>query len=258
MIDWTSKLRSLNLGSLLEYLPQTGLDCIPWIEFLRQVRSIIKVSTDPRAQTKWKDDLYDCLPGDWTEKQLPQLISVESWPDMDPEVRMIWGERILELYFKTLIHLRKTNLDFRAERFHLSRDPNNQSHWEMSRFFVAYEPSFGENIALMYQGYYEQRPKDFRQALTGLGVLGTEQSPDEIEKLLFQHFGEASDKPQAFKLEEFKKSYLDLFNYVRKHKRKIPANFIWMGLSLAGLYECLEKLGGQYRVREVYRRSLRS
>ena len=51
---------------------------------------------------------------------------------------------------------------------------------------------------------------------------------------------------------------MELFSYLRKHRRKIPANFVWLGLMLASLYETLEVLGTEYNVCEVYRRAIKT
>ncbi len=256
MSDWLNKLKLLNLGTLLEYMPHTGLDCIPWLEFLKQARQIIRVSADPKVHARWQSELQELFPGEWSTTNSPQLFSKSSWDKLEPEVRFHWGEKIIELYFLSLLKWRKVNLDFRADRFFLSRDLAMSSHWSLSRFYIQYDPKFCENMTMAYNGFYENRPKDFRQALSNMGVIGKEEELEPFEKLFQTHFGEPTDKPASFNLSEFKKSYFKLFQYIRKTHKKVPANFIWLGLCLSGLYECLENLGGEYQSRDIYRRVL--
>lgn len=255
MIDWLKKLKDLNLGSLAEYIPQTGIQSISWVEFLKQAGVILKTMGDPAAQKKWKEEIAKDLSSTWRVLPEENLVDDDRWSELSPQAKTFWGEQIFELFFRGLLLTQRTNLDFRSGRFSFSKDIlRPHGAWELSRFYLQYNPEFSKSMTLFFQGYYEQRPKVFRQSLINLGFIGQEQDSAEIEKILQGYFGEPTDSPTEFKLASFKKSFLSLFNYLGKHNKKIPANFVWMGLCLAGIYETLESLNSSYSARAAYHR----
>ena len=128
----------------------------------------------------------------------------------------------------------------------------------MSRFFIGFDLQFSKSLKLLYQGYYEQRPLDLREGLIQMNFLGREQDSSTIEGLLASYFGSATDKPSTFSIDQYRKSFLDLYNYLRLNHRKIPANFVWLGIILAGMCETLQELGVDYQVREAYRRAVQN
>src|SRR4051812_17098001 len=130
MLDWKKKLKTLNLGSLFEYVPHTGLECIPWIDFLRQTKSILRVSTDTKAQARKKAEVYDHIPACWMPSKKPEQLDSKKWANLPEDARKFWGERILSLYFKTVLIDQKTNLDFRSEKFFLPQETDQPAHWD--------------------------------------------------------------------------------------------------------------------------------
>lgn len=262
-MDWLKKIKALNLGSLTEYLPQTGLESVSWVEFVKQASTVLKTSADHKSLKKVREELRSSLLPEFVESSqglvsLKELCALKT--DENLEVRRYWGEKVLGLYFESVLakpHL--LNLDFRPDAFFVSKNLNEpRAHWALSRFIVKLETGFSLSLGLLYKGYYEQRPKDFKQALIELSLLGVEQDPMELENLLLSYFGNAGEKPVTFELKKFKTSFIELFKYLKKNKRKIPSNFMWMGLALAGVYETLELLGADYHVKEVFIRSRKS
>lgn len=255
MQNWLKKIGAEKLGTFVEFFPQEAIETISWLEFVKQAGSIVKTSTHFTGQKNWRRSLRSDLPQIWLSKPRVDLLASKQWEQLTPEVRDFWGEQILELHFRSVISWEKTNLDFRPFRFFLSPDTAvPASYWEFSRFFTNFESDFCSQLRLLYKGYYDNRPKDLRMALVQLGFLGTEQDYAEIEKILFGNLGEASDKPIPFSSKMFQTMKSELFRYLKRHNKKIPANFIWFGLSMAGMYETLELLGGKYNVRKAYRR----
>jgi predicted unusual protein kinase regulating ubiquinone biosynthesis (AarF/ABC1/UbiB family) len=146
------------------------------------------------------------------------------------------------------------NLDMRPSGFRFSKriDDHACAQWVFSRFFGGTDPKFSKSLLLLYRGYYLSRPKDFRQALIDLGLLGSEQDPHELEGLLLDYFGQAGDAPIRFETLKFKQSFFSLFKYLKKNKRKVPSRLIWVGLALAGVYETLELLNAEFNVKDVF------
>ena len=111
---------------------------------------------------------------------------------------------------------------------------------------------------MIYEGYYFENHHKLTEGMLKVGLI-TDTNPatvEEIKKLLFSHFGEASDKEVIFELDHFKASFHSLFLYLKKNKIQLSSDFLFLGIYLVTLYLTLSKIGQPVDVNSCFRRSL--
>ena len=72
--DWLKRVRHINLGTLTEFLPHSGLDTVAWLEFLKQSQLVVKVSTQSRLQAQWQGDIQNLFPALWSHDDNPDFV----------------------------------------------------------------------------------------------------------------------------------------------------------------------------------------
>jgi hypothetical protein len=162
------------------------------------------------------------------------------------------GEQVLGLYFSQFKSDDGIFLDLRASSFGLS----SQGHilWRPNNLWKRLDPEFRKGMLSIYEGYYLDRPKLFRQGLLQAGLIKdhfASKLVSQVEDMLISHIG-GDTSCYMFKVSHFTNSFEKLFQFLIKEKIILHSDFLYLGLYLGGLYLHLESLGRTYDVRRAF------
>lgn len=166
------------------------------------------------------------------------------------------GESILKLYFEQLKSDQWVFLDLRLNHLHQATD-NEKPHllWEPSPLMHRFSNSFLEGLHQVYEGFYEDHAAKLEGGLIQLGLLDTNSTDYEKQKLiglLLSHFDKGSEGLVLFDLGDFYQSFHQMFVHLKKQKRRLQTDFVFLGIYLVSLYIGLEKLGVGLDVRSAW------
>ncbi|MAW08070.1 MAG: hypothetical protein CME61_07290 [Halobacteriovoraceae bacterium] len=167
-----------------------------------------------------------------------------------------FGECILEFYFSQLLNQQIIFLDLRPERFSFSEE---LVLFEPNGLYYEFSKDFLRGLKLIYEGFYCDEDDIFERGLELLGLI----SPDDDDHykseviLIFKtHFSGAADSKLKFDLDEFRKSFHEIFSFILKHDKKLPNEFIFLGVYLVTCYMNLTRLDEALDVKKCFLRVL--
>ena len=229
------------LRQLARFVPTTGWDAIEWRPMLsamrsvswqfmtgRGVRDLRRVTRETVTAVTLTDDLYDAEP----------LEDVE-----DAGRLQALGDDILHLYFGQWLVDEGLFLDLRAARFGVQDDG---LLYQPNGLWIRLRSEFREGMVALYRSFYSDDDSAFEDALRQMGMLkpGLSKSAEsELKELLHAHFG-VDQSAQVFRIDEFKASFDELFEFFIANDYKLHSDFVFVGFYLITLYLTLEQ-GGQ-------------
>ena len=235
--------------ALMEYISPAAFKVINYKKAMIQLLKISKNSINQK-QVREVTAAHQDLMGD--HLRISKLATSEELEDVD---QLKLAEQILDIYFSQFFSLSGCFLDLRLKHFKASK---TILHWNPSSFVHRFDAEFSDGMLLIYEGYYFENHNKLTEGMVKVGLI-TDTNPaavEEIKKLLFSHFGEASDKEVIFELDHFKASFHSLFLYLKKNKIQLSSDFLFLGIYLVTLYLTLAKIGQPVDVNFCFRRSL--
>lgn len=236
------------LRQLARFVPTTGWDAIEWRPMLaamrsvswqfmtgRGVRKLRRVTQEAVPAVTLTDSLYDARPLDEVEEagRLREL-----------------GDDILYLYFGQWLVDEGLFLDLRSTRFGVQEDA---LLYEPNGLWIRLRPEFREGMVALYRSFYSADDSAFENALRQMGMLkpGLSRAAEtELKELLHAHFG-VDQSAQVFRIDEFKASFDELFEFFIANDYKLHSDFVFVGFYLITLYLTLEQGGQPHDTRRI-------
>lgn len=169
----------------------------------------------------------------FAEHGLPIVLDISGSgePAMEPEDPRAFGEKVVTLFFHQLCFSDGAILDLRAEAF--CEGEAEELMWQPSRWWTRYQESFIVPLREVYAGYYGDEPARFEDALGELGLNGAAE--------VFRRQLGGDPQSTAFDLDAFVSNFADVFVFCRDNDIALPAGFVPFGISLATMYENLDR-----------------
>jgi hypothetical protein len=155
------------------------------------------------------------------------------------------GTILLRLFFHQLFECDAALLDLRYARFAAH---NETLVWDPQRLWIRWDADFLPRLRALYTSFYGGETADFRSALDALGI-------GCLRETFSASFGGGRQAASTFSLRDFQRSFHETFMCCREAGATLHPNFLGLGISLACLYEHLERLGGSYNVTDAFRAS---
>jgi hypothetical protein len=134
-----------------------------------------------------------------------------------------------------VLDLRSSSFDFKAGKL----------RWTPKPVFYEWDPSFIEGVRKMYRGFYQG---DQTAYMEGLNALDLGHAADIFQN----HFGVGDQRAVSFHLDDFRKSFQQIFESCKKNKTRLHPDFFALGVFLLCLYEHLESLKVPLDVRGAF------
>ena len=151
------------------------------------------------------------------------------------------AELALTIYFAQIFKADTAILDLRFSTF------VGPKQWSPKPLFFRWDSHFRKAMTDIYSGFYDQDSERYAKGLHELQL-------DHASELFLAHFG--SDQTAVkFKLENFKRSFHDVFLSCKEHRVKLHPNFFALGAYLLSLYEHLETADVTLNVRDCYKKA---
>ena len=112
-------------------------------------------------------------------------------------------------------------------------------------------------LKLIYQGFYCDEDASFEQGLELLGLISLDDDDcykSEIILIFKTHFSGAADSKVKFDLDEFRKSFHEIFSFIFRHNKKLPNEFIFLGVYLVTCYMNLARVDEVLDVKKCFLR----
>lgn len=149
--------------------------------------------------------------------------------------------RLVTLYFHQLFSAEPTLLDMRATAFEHGAPA---LLWTPVPWVHTWSDDFLPPLRDLYMGYYDGDEQAFRHGLSGLGL-------SVAGDLLRRHFGEEPES-QRFRMADFIATFQEVFRRCRDAGVRLHPDFVPLGIYLAGLYDCLERVDVRVDVRACF------
>jgi hypothetical protein len=235
-------------GDLIEMAP-ASFDLMSLRGIATQGLQLISKAANPRRFDKVVADMQGRL----RAASVPVLIEEHrtTAPLREPSSltrpRRRWiGQLALEVYFAQLFGGDDAVLDLRPSSFGV--DGSGDAVWRPRPIYVRWDPEFIEGIRNVYAGFFIDRAEQLDAGLLALG-LGSSAG------LLLGHLGDGNQRSVRFSSEQLRSLLRDIAEQRRSEAPKLHANFIPLGLLLAGLHELLEELELAFDVRSAFMRT---
>ncbi len=237
------------LNALLEYISPAAFKVIDW------KKSAKKYIFSPKSKVRTQAILTEIE----AKKNLfhPDLEFSADSTDVAPLDQSLKSyEIILDLYFSQIYASDVMFLDLRSKFF---LQNNKTIVYSPSNTIIEIEPDFRLGLIDLYEGFYFDQPKKLRKGLLQLGLIAPQGDDDteddgyeQVKDLLFSHFGHDKQSSVVFNLKEFTSSFHQLFMYLKTNGRQLPADFLFLGVSLTTLYTTLAQCKEGIDVRGVF------
>ena len=152
-------------------------------------------------------------------------------------------ELTLRLYFYQILYENTVLLDLRESAFLTKK--NKVQSWNPKPIWIKWPQSFSKNIRNIYIGYYTQNHQLFESALKELNL-------ESAKDLFIKHFGGFDTKTHKFVMQDFIKSFHEIFEHCKKQKIQLDGHFLSLGIYLATLYENLAKQDKAQPVQKIF------
>lgn len=241
---------------LLDLVGPSFFKAVPWLDLTAEGRVILAhlAGSDSKQSKLAEKQLQKMLLGRQIELTTEL---VENSATMEAEDKKQVGEKILELYFLQLRNEQGVFLDLRSQRF--SADAENL-YFSKGQLWIQMQVLFRESLLDLYKGYYQSKPKLFDKGLTGIGLMNEKMSAEQKEKikdLFLKYFGEGDQTEVRFSTEHFVQGFEKIFRFIAAEKLEISAQFLYLGIYLASLYQHLQTLDVPLNVRLSYNKAMK-
>jgi hypothetical protein len=245
-------IQNSDFSSLLQLLSPQFMEVISPVELLKIAQNLKSGYHRDSHWNKEISQLSASLPPVWR-----MTVAPESPPRSHERLAHPWEteteaslNRVLQLFFHQILTRPMWVLDFRPQMFlfdasEAPAEPLSLLHWSPAP--VRYTPSseFLTQIRALYQGFYEDQPALFDQALATLGLT-------PAKDVLLEHFGLEGQRRVPFHLKTFQKTFAKVFQSCAKAHSRIHPEFAVLGFMLITLYETLELSHREFDVRQAY------
>ncbi len=231
--------------SLLEYVSPQAFRVIDWKKAAKDFTVFTAASFRSKNRQKIINQNQRRLSKD------TKFGSVQRQTSLNEDEKTALSYSILDIYFTQFFFEEGCFIDLRLNRFHFNQ---NQTIWDPGSGFVCFDESFKLGMLEIYQGYYMDLPKKMEAGMLKVGLIKNTES-QEVEKistLLFSHFGDAKNTPMKFRLQNFRKSFHDIFLHLKKNNQTLPSDFLFFGFYLTTLYVSLSSLGQAVDVKKCF------
>jgi len=253
------KLLPKSFAPLLQLVGPSFFEVVPWQELSRNGRQLLQHfgggNRDQRMLMEEKLEALLCEANiDLKVRSSDSEISPNKWSSNQQTSieKQRMGELVLQLYFLQLKNDRGLFLDLRPTRFDLEQ---SGFIFKTSTVWIHLNEDFRRALVDLYTGFYSEDNHRFKAGLAGAGLIQeqmTSEQKAEMTKIFLLHFGEGDQARVKFQTKDFINSFESIFKFMLKHKLKIPGEFLYLGIYLAGLYSNLEKLDIELNVRGAF------
>jgi hypothetical protein len=163
------------------------------------------------------------------------------------------AEKILYLYFAQIFSPEGLFLDLRPTHLHFENA--NRLKWNPPSLWTKFDETFREGLINIYDGFYREDDGTFYKGLQKIDLCSPDWPEEDQKKLgdLFKsHFGSSRSEAMKFEVEAFKKSLMNITDFLLKKKVKISPDFLYLGIYLVTLYSALEKSSEALDVKSIY------
>jgi len=160
------------------------------------------------------------------------------------------GDQLLRLYFAQWTVEDGLFLDLRSARLGARGD---ELVFAPNGLWIRLRPEFRQGMLALYRSFYSDDAGAFRGALRAMGLLPDDLPADEADRLvglLRNHFG-VDQSEQRFSIDDFKRSFDELFEFFLANDYKLHSDFVFVGFYLVTLYLTLEQGGQAHDVRSI-------
>jgi predicted unusual protein kinase regulating ubiquinone biosynthesis (AarF/ABC1/UbiB family) len=187
-------------------------------------------------------------------KKLPYTLEEQLLNDeLDDKQKQHVADSLINLYFLQLTNPEGLFLDLRPKNLWFNTNANVLA-FRPNSAWLKFKPGFAEGLAQLYTGFYKGDEGLFE---TGLRVLNlvpkheTELNFQEIKDLFKNHFGKDLTAT-TFSLATFYESFHQIFEFFKREKITLSADFVVLGMQLTTLYVALEQLDRAINVQKLY------
>jgi predicted unusual protein kinase regulating ubiquinone biosynthesis (AarF/ABC1/UbiB family) len=184
--------------------------------------------------------------------QFSDELSGSKTTDSTEEEKQTIASSLLKTYFQQLFNPQGQLLDFRADFFSYE---NHIIFWKPNGLWAVWKDEFRLGLIEVYKGFYSEDEKMFRSGLKSIGLIQEnwdQNDQDEMAQLFKNHFKSSLGDKMHFNIEDFKKSFINIFHFLLEKKVKMSADFMYLGMMLVTLYLHLEELKIPLSVKEIF------
>ncbi len=234
---------------LLDYISPAAFKVVDWKGAMTQFMALSKHTFDKSFLKELAEANVKLFS---SQVQLKNLQGTEEMHFEGSELtKTQFAELILDIYFSQFFSGSGVLLDLRLKHF---ENKNGYVIFDPGSFVHSFKTKFRRGMLEIYRGYYQNRPEKMESGMLAVGLIKNS-DPAEIEEtkeILFSHFGEANKSQVEFSLEHFKRSFHDLFLYLKQKDIRLTSDFLFLGTYLVTLYLALSKIGTPVNVKKVF------
>lgn len=159
---------------------------------------------------------------------------------------------LLKAYFQQLYNKQGQLLDLRAEFFGFKE---HTLYWRPNGIWAVWKEEFRLGLLEVYQGFYLENEDMFRSGLESIGLIQKDWKKEDQEEMaaLFKgHFKSSLSDNMHFNIEDFKRSFINIFHFLLEKKVRMSADFMHLGIMLVTLYLHLEELNIPLPVKDIF------
>ena len=198
--------------------------------------------------------LEPSLTGIETAKKLPYTLEDQlNNEELNDEQKQQAADHLINLYFLQLLNPEGLFIDVRPKSLWLNTDTGSLV-FKPSSAWLKFKPGFSKGLSQLYTGFYKGDEELFEQGLRVLNLVPkheTEANFQEIKNLFKNHFGK-NLTATTFSLSVFYESFHQIFEFFKREKVTLSADFVVLGMLLTTLYVSLEQLGRAINVQKLY------
>ena len=221
---------------LLELATPRLLEVVPAFSLSKQIGELATNYVNTDKQARVRQQLGDLL----VRARIGVALDVSRVSPADGRVDR--GQALLKLFFLQLFGSSDALLDLRHKRF---REVSGGWLWSPAPWYLRWAPAFLGPLRELYSSFYDGDDVGFRRALSELGILAA-------ERPFREHFGAEDQCAVTFSLRSFRETFREILLVCSSSGASLHANFIGFGISLACLYEHMERIGGAHDVRRAF------
>jgi len=166
--------------------------------------------------------------------------------------RKLIAQSLLQAYFQQLFNQEGQLLDMRADFFTYE---NGITYWKPNGMWAQWHEEFRIGLVEVYKGFFLEDEPQFRRGLKSIGLIQADwnqEEQDQMTVLFRNHFKNSLSENMLFSIDDFKNSFLNIFNFLLQKKVRMSADFMYLGVMLIGLYTHLEELKTPLNVKDIF------
>src|SRR5690606_25904157 len=171
------------LKELTKYVPSVLFQAVDWNELAHEVPKL----TRRMIQKEGLTDLLIAQRSFFEGQNI--LLTLDSYSPSSLVLDQEDGKKILTLFFGQLFLGRGIFLDLRPKHF---QKQNQNLLYQVSGFWAELDPHFRESLLKVYDGFYLEDEKLYREALIGMGLIKKEwpeKDQEELASIFSRQFG---------------------------------------------------------------------